>query len=348
MPWFRRGPDPSINKSEVELSQALQKTFRQYSAETEAQMQKDRDALDRGHIPEAAETRVRRTIKGELPWMSTLDIPDLYLADEIRMRPLVQVTGSCFYRAASDVNGRIYLDSNYDAANLVYAYYRAKNDAVDRMLQEAAIAEAHAVVDAKFRFSRQEGMVECSVIGTAVRFEGLRPPKTALVSPLSGEEFYKLFQRGYIPVNYCLGYHWHCMPVGFSTRQIGSTWNFRNQEMTGVTERFSKTRHYAIQQMVSDAREGPRVDGFVGVAVESKIEETELRIFSGYGGNFGGFGMMGNGVTLDGTFYPFGPEGVAEVPAYNLEFFATGAGVARIAPRPLTKRDIAAYLSLAD
>ncbi len=343
MPWFRKGD--SAKPEDIKLSQSLQRTFRQYSAETEAQMQRDRDALERGGIPEAAEARIKRTIARELPWMSTLDIPDLYLADEIRMIPLVQVTGSCFYHAATDRNGRLYLDSNYDAANMVRAYYRAKADAVDRMLQEAALAEAHAVVDAGFRFSRDGNTVECSVIGTAVRFEGVRPPKTALVSPLSGEEFYKLLSKGWIPVNYCLGYHWHCMPVGYSTRAVLSTWNFQNQELTSVTQRFSDTRRYALQQMVDDARGGPRVDGFVGVTVRTQIEETELRIYSGYRGTFSGFGMMGNGITIDGTFYPFGSEGVAEVPAYNLEFFATGAGVAKIGPGRVTKHDVATYLS---
>lgn len=347
MPWFKKGGQ-TPNPDEVKLSQALQGTFRQYSPESEAQMVKDREALEQGRIPEAAEVRIKRTLSRELPWMSTLDIPDLYLADELRMTPLVQVTGSCFYRAASDMNGRMYLDSNYDAANLVHAYYRAKTDAVDRMLQEAALAEAHAVVDATFRFSRQENVVECSVIGTAVKFDGVRPPKTALVSPLSGEEFYKLLLTGWIPVNYCLGYHWHCMPVGFRTRTIASAWNFQNQELTSVTQRFSETRRYAVQQMVSDARGGPRVDGFVGVSVQTKIEETELRIYSGYRGGFSGFGMMGNGITIDGTFYPFGAEGVAEVPAFNLEFFASGAGVAHIGDGRLGQKEIGAYLSVLD
>lgn len=348
MPWFRRGssgPKPG----DVALSQNLQKTFRQYSPETEAQMQKDRDLLDRGGIPESATERIEKTTTKKLPWMSTLDIPDLYLADEIRMTPLVQVTGSCFYHAASDMNGRLFLDSNYDAANLVRAYYRAKNDAVDRMRQEAALAEAHAVVDAEFRFAREENTIECSVIGTAVRFEGVRPPNTALVSPLSGEEFFKLLACGWIPVNYCLGYHWHCMPVGYSTRSVGSWWNFQNQELTSVTERFSDTRRYALQQMAADARGGPRVDGFVGVDIRTRIEETELRIYAGYrGGMMMGFGMMGNGVTIDGTFYPFGSEGVAEVPAYHLEFFATGAGVAKIGSGPLSKSQVSAYLSMRD
>ncbi len=348
MPWFRRQKPDGATPEDIEKSRALQRTFQQYRAETEEQMARDREALERGGIPEAAAERVKKTVSGNLPWMSTLDIQDLYLADEIRMTPLVQVTGSCFYQAASDWNGRVYLDSNYDASNLVYAYYRAKNDAVDRMRQEALLAGAHAIVDAKFKFSREQHLIECTVIGTAVRFEGVKAPAVPLVSPLSGEEFYKMLQVGWIPVSYCLGYHWHCMPVGYSTRSIQSAWNFMNQELTSVVNRFQDTRHYALQQMVSDARGGPRVDGFVGVEIRTEIEETEIRMSGGYRGGYAGFGMMGNGVTIDGSFYPFNAEGVAEVPAYNLEFFATGAGVARIGTGRLTKDVLSSYLTALD
>lgn len=342
MPWFRRkAPTDAQN---TELSQALQKTFRHYTAETEQQMLKDRDALDRGGLPDAAVARVKKTMSGELPWMSTLDIPDLYLADELRMTPLVQVAGSCYFQAATDSQGRIYLDSNYDAANLVRAYYRAKADAIDRMRQEAVMAKAHAVVDAEFKFSRNQTVIECSVIGTAVEFKGVRPPKVPLVSPMGGEEFYKLLAIGFIPVNFCLGYHWHCMPVGYRTRSISSAWNFLNQELTGPSERLMETRQHALHKMVQDAREGQHIDGIVGVKVTTSIEETELRIYAGYSG-YGGFGMMGNGITIDGTFFPYGSEGVAEVPAYNTEFFATGSSIARVSQGRVTKEGLATYLT---
>lgn len=345
MPWFRKNQPQVPDEKEVELSQALQKTFRQYNAESEQQMLRDRELLERGSIPLAAQERVKKTVQKELPWMSTLDINDLYLADEIHMTPLVQVAGSCYFQAATDTSGRIYLDGNYDATNLVHAYYRAKQDAIDRMSQEARLADAHAIVDAQFKFSRNQTVIECSVIGTAVRFDGLRPGKTILVSPLSGEEFYKLLTIGFIPVNYCLGYYWHCMPVGYRTRSINSMWNYQNQELTSVTQRFSDTRRYALQQMARDAKNGQRVDGIVGVNITTAIEETELRIYAGYGNSWGGFNMMGNGITIDGTFFPYGGEGVAEVPAYNLEFFATGAAVARIGQGRLTKSSIETYLT---
>jgi uncharacterized protein YbjQ (UPF0145 family) len=183
--------------------------------------------------------------------------------------------------------------------------------------------------------SRQETVVECSIVGTAVATEGLKPPREPLVSPLSADDFYALWTRGYVPVSWALGFHRHCMPVGFRTRSITSSWNFLNQELTSVTERLMEIRQYALHRMIEDAREaGQRVDGLVGVTVQSSIEETEITMFAGYG-NYG----WGGGVTIDGTFYPY-DNGRCEVPAYNVEFFAQGAGVARIAARPLTAQEI--------
>lgn len=343
MPLFRR---PSSGaKSEVELSKALQSTFRHYSSETEAQMQQDREALSQGGLPRGAKERVRKTVSGELPWMSTLDINDLYLADELRMTPLVQVAGSCFFHAATDTGGRILLDSNFDAANLVRAYYRAKSDALDRMRTEAEMAGAHAVVDAEYRFSREGTVIEFSAVGTAVTFKGVARPKTVLVSPMSGEEFYKLMARGYIPVNFALGYHWHCMPVGYRTRSIASAWNFMNQELTSVTQRFMETREYAMKRMVSDAHENQRVDGIVGVKMRSSIEETEIRLSQGYRGGFGSGIYGGGGLNLDGAFYAYSADGTLELPAFNTEFFATGAGIARISEVPLNRQSLSAYLT---
>lgn len=336
MSWFRRGK--TSNGSDSSRTPPVVRTFRQYTAETEAEMERDRQALARGELPSGAVTRIQRTRGGELPWMSTLSVPDLSLAEMVAATPLVQVAGSCYFHAATDQGNHIYLDSNLDAANLVRAYYRAKDIAMDRLLQEARMAGAHAVLDARHQFSRNETVVEFSILGTAVAFRGVQPPKTPLVSPLSGDDFVKLLSRGFVPVGFALGYHWHCMPIGFRSRQQMTS--FYNQELTDLSRRFMATREFAVRRMVEDARAHHRVDGLVGIEVTSKIEETEIRFAGGFG--------MGSGVTVDGIFYPYGPEGAVDVPAYNTEFFATGASIARLGGGPVDGRTLSAYLSAAD
>ncbi len=331
MPWFRRpqndanttGPDPLAGRG-----------FAQYAMEDAQQCLQDQEALERGTIPDSAKRRVERTVKGEMPWMSTLSVHELFLGEILRIEPVVQVAGSCYYHASTDSRNRVYLDSNLDATNLVRAYYQAKDISLERLREEARAAGAHAVIDAKYHFKREETLVHFSVVGTAVRFQGLRKPQHPLVSTLSADDFYRLWQRGWMPMNMALGYHWHCMPVGYRTRS--STFSWYNQEVTTVTEKLMETRRHAMDRMRQDAAHAGRADGLVGVTVESKIEETEIIFSRGAGWD--------SGVTIDGTYFPYEASGMVEVPAFNTEFFATGTAVARLSQSPLKADEIQAVL----
>lgn len=331
MPWFRRGPTDAPPKGPDPL---LGRGFAQYVTEDEAQCLRDQEALERGTIPEGAKRRVERTVKGDMPWMSTLSVHELFLGELLRIEPVVQVAGSCYYHASTDSRNRVYLDGNLDAANLVRAYYQAKDISLERLREEARDAGAHAVIDAKYHFKREETLVHFSVVGTAVRFKGLRQPRHALVSALSADDFYRLWQRGWMPMNMALGYHWHCMPVGYRTRS--STYSWYNQEVTTVTNKLMETRRHAMERMRQDAAQAGRADGLVGVSVESKIEETEILFSRGAGWD--------SGVTIDGTFFPYEPSGTVEIPAFNTEFFATGTAVARLSQSPVKADEVQAVL----
>lgn len=328
MPFFRR---PS--KENKGSPNNRESSFRQYQSENDNQIKRDLEALERGDIPDGAKNRITQTTNKELPWMSTFGIHDAYVGELLKITPVVQVTGSCYYHAATDVNNRIYLDSNFDAGNLIRAYYEAKGTAIDRLLIEAKLAGAHAVLDAVHRFRQDGTMVEFSIVGTAVRFNGIDAPATPIISPLSGEEFVKLLKVGYLPVGFALGYHWHCMPVGYLTQVANYSWS--NQELTGPSERFMETREVAVDRMRKDARSHHLVHGIVGVKISSRVEPTEIKFSGGMGGGF----------YMDGTYYTYGPDGQVDVPAFNTEFFATGASIARIGTTQLTAGAIAAFLS---
>ncbi len=331
MPLFRRPPKPP-ETSGVAASSIT------YESQTMADVQADQDALERGDLPRKAKDRLANTVSKKLPWMSTYSAPDFYLTEHLRLEPVAQVSGACYFHAATDSQGHIFLDSSLDASNLVRAYYRAKDDAIGRLSQEASAAGAHAVLNARYRFKREGTVVSFTILGTAVRFPHIRPADHPLVSPLSGEETYKLLERGWLPVGIALGYHWHCMPVGFSTKYgIGQSWY--NQEFTQVSQKLMESRELALRKMRQDATQDHAVDGLVGVKVDYSVEETEI-IFSRSG-------MYDSGVTIDGTFFPYEATGQAEVPAYNTEFFATGASVIRLAPAAATSKDVENYFSLA-
>jgi len=75
MPWFRRSSNSPDSSGEDPLAG---RGFMQYAAEDAQKCQADQDALERGTIPEGAKRRVQRTVSGEMPWMSTLSVSELF------------------------------------------------------------------------------------------------------------------------------------------------------------------------------------------------------------------------------------------------------------------------------
>ena len=132
----------------------------------------DRDALERGELPNRVQQRLAATAAGERPWLSTLEIHDLFLAEGLQIVPLGHVTGSAYYHVATDARGREFLDGDSNASNLIRGYYQSRDLAVGRLIQEARGAHAHAVIDAQFKVTRQERVIEVSVVGTAIQWQG--------------------------------------------------------------------------------------------------------------------------------------------------------------------------------
>ena len=332
MNWFRR-TRPSSGDA-VHLS-VLSPDRATYQALSESDMQADQDALERGQLPTRVTNRILATSAGERPWLSTLDIADLYFAEGLRITPVGHVTGSAYYHVATDMQGREFLDGNSDATNLIRGYYAARDIAVERLTEETKLAEGHAVVDAQFKIRREGRIIEVSVVGTAIRWADVRSGRLVPVSPLSGEEFFKLANIGWLPVGFSLGYHWHVMPVGYRTRQVSVSSFGQNQELSGVSERLGRTREVAVRALRHDAaRTGAH--GVAGVRFETRIEETEI-LFSG--------GFPGQYLRIDDTNYIYEDNGTVEVPAFNLEFYATGAAIHKISQGRLTPDAIAHFLN---
>lgn len=323
MNWFRRPKSPPPLAANPESTEPSWPTYHDLSPQ---EQEADRDALERGQLPARVDQRLRATVAGEQPWLSTLDIADLFMAEGLHIVPLGHVTGSAYYHVATDPRGREFLDGDSNATNLIRGYYASRDLAIDRLILEAKRMHAHAVIDAQFKVSRQDRLIEVSVVGTAIQWTGVREGTKIPVSPLSGEEFLKLMQIGWMPVGLALGYHWHVMPVGYRTRQISTAWLGQNQELTGVTQRFGLTREVATRMLRRDAA-AMGANGVAGVRIDTHIEETEILYTGGFPGQY---------IRIDDTNYIYEETGTVEVPAFNLEFYATGAAIRKIGQGALT------------
>lgn len=218
-------------------------------------------------------------------WTSGLTVNEFAALCSVGFEPVGQVMGSIVHNLGWWYGARI--DCGYRSRGLftpgsaytitsgthgawggygtyVDTLYRARRTAMGRMAAECAALGGDGVVAVTLRIAPFQGAanhLEFQAFGTAVRAAGaVRPPKPFL-SHLSGQEFVKLIEGGWVPVDLVLG-----LSIGLrhdDWRATMSAGRFAaNQEVAGWTELVSVTRHEARHHFLTDtARTG--ADGVV-------------------------------------------------------------------------------------
>lgn len=154
--------------------------------------------------------------------------------------------------------------------------YRARHTAMARMAAECAALGGDGVVAVGLTIAPFRGAahhLEFQAVGTAVRAAGEIRPGRVFMSHLSGQDFAKLIETGWVPVDLVMG-----ASVGVrhdDWRISRSTGRFAPaQEVAGWTELVSVTRHEARAHLLADtARTG--ADGVVLSTADLSVGERE-------------------------------------------------------------------------
>ena len=165
---------------------------------------------------------------------------------------------------------------------LTQAQLAARELAVSRLQQEAALLGAHGVIGVRLKKSRGGwgfGMVEFTAIGTAIRISGRPMTQQPFTSDLSGQEFWQLRQAGYFPKGLVFGACSYYVHSDRTTRQLmnPTLWSNlfgqgrRNQEMVQLTQGFQDARDLAILRLTQDLKH-LGAQGAVGMQIEISEE----------------------------------------------------------------------------
>lgn len=197
-------------------------------------------ALKHGRVPGFVKERLTETAAGKRPWISNMGPGELALARSHGIRPLGLVSGNCW------------LHYGYSWTNGHRTGWRT---ALDRMLDEAAVLGAHAVVDVTLKASRLgEGEnKDYAMIGTAVKIEGHPVPERPVAATVSTLEFVRMLELGVVPVGVAIGTHYaYHYGDTFSNRQSFSS-NWTNTEAQGLSTFAAGVRRKAIADLRADA-----------------------------------------------------------------------------------------------
>lgn len=227
--------------------------------------------------------KLTRKKTGHSFFTSDLSTNEVLLAREAGCDPIGLVMGSSFYQVGFMRNFWGYRNYTGEVTVLTQAQLTARELAVTRLQQEAALLGAHGVIGVRLTKRRKGlgmGLLEFTAIGTAIRIPGMTQTKKPFTSDLSGQEFWKLRMAGYLPKGLVFGACAYYVHSDRTTRQImnQSGWNAlwgkgrQNQEMEQFTQGFQAARELAIFRLTADIQH-LGATGSVGMTIESS-EET--------------------------------------------------------------------------
>ncbi len=265
-PWFRR---------QSEEEQASERARGEAAERSEQAALESRRRIEAGGLPLAAEERLRQLAAGKSGpglFSSDLSVQEYSLLAGLGIRPLTQVMGSSIYNVGWQP---VYFNVPTEVTILSGAFNESRRLALGRLLQEARLAAADAVVGVRIVQGAHDwaaGAIEFIVVGTAVRLPpALRAPGgEAVLTDLTGQQFVQLCRAGVRPVGIAAHTSVHYVPATWQTQQAmsggwgGGAWV--NQELVDFTAGVYAAREKAVGAAAGQARK-LRADGLVGVQI---------------------------------------------------------------------------------
>jgi uncharacterized protein YbjQ (UPF0145 family) len=234
-------------------------------------------SLERGGLPLRAQERLAQARGPDgrpKLWTSDLSVNELFVSRSVDFEPISQVFGSSVYHMAYALGQWSYSGTG-EISDFSQALYHARALALGRLLQEAAALGAHGVIGVRLEHQEYEwgaNLLEFSALGTAVRLRNwpgqLSQPFT---SDLSGQEFVKLLDAGYVPVTLAMGCVAYYVYTTWEDEYAKRSWV--NQEMGAYTQGVYRARRLAFSRLAEDARR-VRAEGVVGSDVHMRVREV--------------------------------------------------------------------------
>ncbi|MBY8888568.1 heavy metal-binding domain-containing protein [Streptomyces sp. PTM05] len=220
-------------------------------------------------LPDVARTRLENSRAGRPCFTSDLSVNEFVLVTQAGFEPLGMVMGTSVYHVGTQQgNWRTSQELGY----LSQAMYNVRELAMGRMEAEAAQLGADGVLGVVLRpmnYGFFSDVIEYIAFGTAVRAtdsaQSYRTPDgRPFTTTLSGQDFWTLWQHGWLPRRLVLGscvYHVAHQTLRQTISQAG-----QNAELPQFTQALYDARELAMARM---QYEGQQIgaDGVVGTTV---------------------------------------------------------------------------------
>jgi uncharacterized protein YbjQ (UPF0145 family) len=222
-------------------------------------------------LPKDALRRLAELQGKDALFTSDLSVNEFLLVKEAGFHPRGLVVGSSIYHIGFQAKG---WSSSREVQTLTQAMYAARELAMSRMEEEAAVLGADGIVGVRLDVGFYEwgrGTAEFLALGTAVSAEDggnwKTPAGKPFTSDLSGQDFWTLLQAGHAPLGLVMGtcvFHVAHQGMFKAMGNIG-----QNKEMPNFTQALYEARELAMERMQDEAKK-VGAEGIVGVQIQEK------------------------------------------------------------------------------
>jgi putative heavy-metal-binding protein len=177
------------------------------SASTERMAEWER-SLHSNALPSFVAERLEAAKSGKAPWVATMSAAELGLARSKGIRPLAMVSGTCWF---------------HYGYSWTRGHFEGWHRALSRLKKEAQAVGANAVVDVKMRKIQLElhDSMDFTLVGTAVRIDGVPAGQDPVVATVPALEFVRLLEADIVPVGIAIGAQYHFLNSGMPFQGLG-------------------------------------------------------------------------------------------------------------------------------
>ena len=218
--WLKQGSDPEI----------------QAAKEASARRQTDiQQSLRSGHVPADIAARLEGARSGQQPWIATLTPAELLVARSHGLKPIAAISATCWL---------------HYGWSWTEGHAQGWHAALQRLRAEARACGANAVVDVKMRSIavQVENSMDFTLVGTAVRVDGLPPSDEPIVATVPALEFVKLLDADIVPCGIAIGAHYEWMTDWRNNANMTWMGNIESRQLSQLWETVRKQAHVHLRQ----------------------------------------------------------------------------------------------------
>ena len=247
-------------KGPVPETQALQAANQQRLADIESSLRSHR-------VPTATRERLEGARAGRLPWTATLTPAELLIARSYGLRPIASVSATCWL---------------HYGWSWTEGHSQGWHTALNRLRAEAKAAGANAVLDVKMRTIPLDvtDSMDFTLVGTAVRVEGLPPSHDPVVATIPALEFVKLLEADVVPTGIAIGAKYDWLTDWRNSARQG--WWMGNTENAALSQFWEHIRQQAHAELRRNAQpQGNGVLAHLNFSEMFEFEQNDIKRYLG-------------------------------------------------------------------